>query len=104
MHMIHHKAEINKNEKDLARLESAWSTKHRRVDSFQRARNGYRLLVPYECNLCTFQKLKRCYPNVGHPQDEILDSLLSQASGTVSANTSHVNAMLCLSGSVGLMD
>jgi len=70
--MIRHQTENDKSNKDLVRLESVWGTRHRKVDDFHRAQNGDHLLVPYECDLCVFRKLKGCNPNMGRPQDDLL--------------------------------
>jgi hypothetical protein len=93
------------------RLRSAWGKKHRKSDDFLVARDGDHLLVPFECDLCIFRKLRDCNPDQECLQDTLLaacirranlDTFWSRARGTASSNRDKVAFALKLSKAVGL--
>ena len=53
-------------------LEVVWKSRHRNKMDFHEARNGDYLLVPFECDLCIFRKLKDTYPISNTCQDDLL--------------------------------
>ena len=58
--------------KDVARLESRWGKRGWREDDYLRAREGESLIVPFECDLCIFRKLKGRNPVGGRLGDDEL--------------------------------
>jgi hypothetical protein len=79
---------------------------------FLRGRDGdHLLLVPFECNLCIFQKLKEQSPLPSKYQDALLstcirrpnlDAFWSQAKGTAIGNRHKVTFAIKMSSLVGL--
>ena len=51
------------------RLQGIWKGKIRDPNDFLRARDGYHLLVPFECDLCIFRKLRKVDPMENVSQD-----------------------------------
>ena len=93
------------------RLRAAWKGKHQNQLDFKHARNGDHLLIPFECDLCIFRKLRRTEPIDSSHKDNILlecirraniDALWSRESSTVEANRKRVEKQLQLSQSVVL--
>ena len=58
--------------KDVARLESRWGKKGQKEDDYLKARDGDSLMVPFECDLCIFRKLRRENPKAESPSDQLL--------------------------------
>jgi hypothetical protein len=94
------------------RMISAWGKKHRSADDFLVGRDGDHLLVPFECDLCIFRKLKRRNPLPANPQDDLmlacirranLDSFWSRAKSTVLANRDKVAFGIKMSATMGLL-
>jgi hypothetical protein len=93
------------------RLTMAWGRRHAPDDEFQYARNGDHCMVPFECDLCVFRKLRSASPDVTDPGDELLlacirrvnlDSFWSRTTSTVNGNKDKIAFSLELSKSVGL--
>ena len=103
---IHKSEDLKSKErdpKDSARLESRWGKRGQKEDDFLKARDGDSLMVPFECDLCIFRKLRRENPKAQSPSDQLLllcirrmnlDAFWSSASSTVRANKNKVNQML----------
>lgn len=99
-------------EDDADRLESTWGKLHQAKLEFTQAREGDHLLVPFECDLCIFQKLRnQREPNYELRKDKLLmacirrinlDCFWSRASSTVIGNRDKARLALKLSESVGL--
>jgi hypothetical protein len=92
-------------------MEYKWGSKHRSPLDYQRERDGDHLMVPFECDLCIFRKLRKHSPNETLDQDKLLlacirrinlDCFWSRASSTVISNRDRVKAFLSLSSLVGL--
>jgi hypothetical protein len=92
-------------------LQKAWGKKHRSESDFLKARDGDHTLVPFECDLCVFRKLKGRSPVLPNPVDElllgcirrmILDVFWSSATPTVQGNRDKLAMGLRLSLMVGL--
>jgi hypothetical protein len=49
------------------RLQVAWGKAHQPDDEFHWTRNGDHCMVPFECDLCIFQKHKRRSPDLSNP-------------------------------------
>jgi hypothetical protein len=82
-------------EVDRERLVRAWGSRHRPATEFCVGRNGDHLLVPFECDLCIFRKLRKHSPDVNREQDKLLlacirrvtlDAFWSRASSMVNGN------------------
>jgi hypothetical protein len=96
---------------DKERLVRAWGTRHRPTTEFCIGRNGDHLLVPFECDVCIFRKLRRQSPNVRLEQDKLLlacirritlDAFWSRATSTVLGNRDRIRMGITLSEQVGL--
>jgi hypothetical protein len=48
------------SEAEQERVQRAWGKKHRSPDEYLVGRDGHHLLVPFECDLCIFRKLRLC--------------------------------------------
>jgi hypothetical protein len=101
----------NNTGEDANRLQPSWGSKTQAPTDFKVARNGDHLLVPFECDLCVFRKLKRRVPNDADTADTLLlacirqanlDAFWSRASSTVKANLEKTKLGLELSSLVGL--
>jgi hypothetical protein len=60
------------NEADCERLQRAWGKKHRSPDEYLVGRDGDHFLVPFECDLCVFRKLRMYDPSPTSEQDRLL--------------------------------
>jgi hypothetical protein len=90
----------------------AWGKKHRSLDNFPVGRDGDHLLMPFECNLCIFRKLKSCNPIPNNQQDTLLtacirranlDAFWSRAKSTATSNRDKVAFGIKMSTLVGLL-
>jgi hypothetical protein len=93
------------------RLQVAWGKMHEPDDEFHFARNGDHCMVPFECDLCVFRKLKRRSPDFTDPGDDLLiacirrinlDAFWSRSKYTVRGNREKIGTCLELSKTVGL--
>jgi hypothetical protein len=100
-----------KETQDRSRLEKAWEGKHRSPKAFLHARNGDHAMIPFECDVCIFRKIRGRSPLEGDPIDALLtgcirranlDAFWSSASATVNGNRDRLVAGLRLSELVGL--
>ena len=78
---------------------------------FLEARDGDHLMVPFECDVCIFRKLKGRDPIIDNPQDSLLqecirranlDACWGRARTTVNQNKNKVNMALRYSEELGL--
>ena len=92
-------------------MRSAWGNKHRSPDEFLIGRDGDHLLVPFECDLCIFRKLKSRNPMAANIPDSLLlacirrmnlDACWSRAKSTALSNRDKVAFGLKMSALVGL--
>lgn len=100
------------DDKDGDRLQHAWGKRQVSASAYHVARDGDHLMVPFECDVCIFWKLRGSGPNPDvHPKDKVLldcirrinlDAFWSRMTSTVSTNKDKVRAGLKLSESVGL--
>jgi hypothetical protein len=88
-----------------------WGRKAQKKDDYQMARNGDHFLVPFECDVCIFRKLKKYSPETQDPQDALLmacirqvnlDAFWSRASDTVAGNRDKLRLGMRMSELVGL--
>jgi hypothetical protein len=93
------------------RMNQGWGKKYRTPDDFMRGRDGYHLLVPFECDLCIFHKLKDHSPLPSNHQDALLsacirranlDAFWTQAKGTALGNQDKVAFPIKMLTLVGL--
>jgi hypothetical protein len=93
-------------------MTAAWGKKQRSVDDYLVARNGDHLMVPFECDLCIFRKLRHRTPIAADPVDDLLvacirrinlDAFWSRTRGTVEGNRDKVSFGINLSKTVGLL-
>jgi hypothetical protein len=93
-------------------MRQAWGKKHRASNDFLVARDGDHLLVPFECDLCIFQKLQGRNPVLTNPQDSLLiacirranlDLFWNRAKGTAGGNRDKVAFGIKMLGLVGLL-
>ena len=105
------KLEEEKDPREQARLETKWGKKGQRPNDYLVGRDGDSILIPFECDLCVFRKLRFCDPNLNSPTDKLLlgcirrmqlDTFWSSAETTVKMNKSKVKQMLKFSSSVNL--
>jgi hypothetical protein len=61
-----------KDAKDLERLTKRWGSKRKSPLDFHVARNGDHAIVPFECDLCIFRKLRKTSPDSAQPDDRLL--------------------------------
>jgi hypothetical protein len=61
-----------KSEEDHERVQRAWGNKHHAPDEYLRGRDGDHLLVPFECDLCIFRKLRGQEPWDLSEKDKLL--------------------------------
>jgi hypothetical protein len=96
---------------DCERVQRAWGNKHRSPDKYLVGRDGDHLLVPFECDLCIFRKLRRCNPWPTSEQDRLLlacirqislDAFWSRATSTILVNRDKIRQGLALLQLVGL--
>ena len=78
---------------------------------FHEARDGDHILIPFECDLCIFRKLRKVDPLVISSKDQLLlvcirrmnlDAFWSRARSTVAQNTRNVKTSIKFSESLGL--
>ena len=95
----------------MERLQEAWESRHQSEADFNHARNGDHLLIPFECTLCVFRKLKRREPMSCNPQDTllkecimraVLDAFWSRSSITVKGYACKATQMVGILRLVGL--
>jgi hypothetical protein len=100
-----------KSDPDQEQLKRAWGNKQRPPNEYLVGRDGDHLLVPFECDLCIFRKLRNHEPSKYSDMDKLLlaairrmslDAFWSRASSTVSANRDKIRQGLALSHLVGL--
>ena len=93
------------------KLEGVWKKKLRNVLDFHKARDGYHIIIPFECNLCIFRKLRKVEPLVISSKDKLLlvctqrmnlNAFWSQARSTVAQNTRNVKTSINFSELLGL--
>ena len=106
-------AEDNENDpQHQQRMTGAWGKKQRDVKDFLVARDGDHLMVPFECDLCVFRKLRGISPTPSNPVDNlllacirrvILDAFWSRSRSTVEANGDKVAFAIKLLETVGLV-
>jgi hypothetical protein len=94
------------------RLQVTWGKMHKPADKFHFARNGDHCMVPFQCDLCVFRKLKRQSPDFSNPGDDLLliacirrinlDAFWSRSKHTVRGNREKIGNCLELSRAVGL--
>jgi hypothetical protein len=93
------------------RLQVAWGKKHVPEDKFHFGRNGDHCMVPFECDMCIFCKLRDRSPDVTDPADELLlacirriklDAFWSRSKHTIRGNREKVSLSIELSKTVGL--
>jgi hypothetical protein len=61
-----------KDEKDLERLTKRWGSKRKSPLDFHVARNCDHAMVPFECDVCVLQKLRKNSPDLAQPDDRLL--------------------------------
>jgi hypothetical protein len=93
-------------------MQAAWGRKQRAPDDFLRGRDGDHTMVPFECDLCVFRKLRNRSPDSSSPPDKlltacirrvILDAFWSRAKTTVRGNRDKVAQAIKISQTVGLL-
>jgi hypothetical protein len=98
-------------EEEDERLKMRWGNKRRSPFAYLRGRDGDSLMVPFECDLCIFRKLKGINPLKGDAQDDIvmasirranLDAFWSRAEPTVRGNRSNLTRILSVSQTAGM--
>jgi hypothetical protein len=57
---------------DSEQMKRVWGNKHRAPDEYLKGRDGDHLLIPFECDLCIFRKLRRYDPSRTSEQDRLL--------------------------------
>jgi hypothetical protein len=60
------------NSLDAERLEKAWGTRHRYMNNYLYAQDGDHLMVPFECDLFVFRKLRGSSPLLVSDKDDLL--------------------------------
>jgi hypothetical protein len=93
-------------------MHAAWGKKQRAPDDFLRGRDGDHAMVPFECDLCVFRKLRNRSPDLTSQPDKlllacvrriILDAFWSRATATARGNRDKVAQAIRLSETVGLL-
>ena len=102
-HVHHHQhAGAELHPRDLERLMTAWGKNHCQPNNYLEARQGENLMIPFECNLCTFWQVKNQNPRHQSPPyqlllaclcQENLDSFWSRERNTAEKNTGQAAAM-----------
>jgi hypothetical protein len=100
------------DDRDGDRLQQVWGKRQVSPTAFLEGRDVDHLIIPFECDLCIFWKLKGREPNaLGSDQDKRLlvcirrinlNDFWSRMSSTVSTNKDKVKSGIKLSESVGL--
>jgi hypothetical protein len=105
---------VDKNEngpKERQMLIAAWGKRHRPGNQYKSARNGDHALVPFECDLCIFRKLRGHTPDPLAPEDTLLmaclrrinlDAFWSRAAATVRGNKDKLAEGLQMLAAAGL--
>jgi hypothetical protein len=97
--------------KDLERLTKRWGSKRKSPLDFHVARNGDHAMVPFECDLCIFRKLRKTSPDSAQPDDPLLmacirrmnlDAFWSRATPTVNGNQDRLLFGIKMSWAAGL--
>ena len=97
--------------KETERLRLAWGKRHQDKGAFNTGRAGDHLLIPFECDLCIFRKLKKMNPLLDSTRDNLLlacirrvnlDAMWSRTTNTVVGNRDRIRLGLRLSDQVGL--
>jgi hypothetical protein len=90
-------------------MTAAWGKKQRVVDDYLVAQDGDHMMVPFECDLCIFRKLRSQKPTPANPGDDLimacirhinLDAFWSWTQGTVEGNGDKVYFAINLSNTV----
>jgi hypothetical protein len=92
-------------------MKSAWGNKHWVTNAFFTESDGNNLLIPFECDLCIFRKLKSRYLIPSNSQDLLLacilqmnlDAFWSRAKAMVLGNQDKMAFGLRMLGLVGLL-
>jgi hypothetical protein len=101
-----------KVEKEDERLKARWGKKRSSPFTYLRGRDGDSLIIPFECDLCVFRKLKGISPLKGHVQDDLvmacihranLDMCWSRAEPTVRGNLSNLGQIVSISQAAGML-
>jgi hypothetical protein len=94
------------------RMQAAWGKKQRAPDDFLKGRDGDHAMVPFECDLCVFRKLRNRSPDPTSPPDKLLqacirrvnlDAFWSRSTATVRGNRDKIDQAIGLSQTVGLL-
>jgi hypothetical protein len=100
-----------RDQEDQARLTQAWGKRAQSENEYLQARNGDHTLVPFECDLCIFRKLRKSSPDLSSETDKLLlgcirrmnlDAFWSRSSDTISGHRGKLEHSLKLSKLVGL--
>jgi hypothetical protein len=100
-----------KYSKDLERLTKRWGSKRKSLLDFHVERNGDHAMVPFQCDLCIFRKLRKTSQDFAQPDDRLLmtcirrmkmDVFWSRASLTVNGNWDRSLFGIKMSRVVGL--
>ena len=90
---------------------SGWEPIHQSPSDYLHGRNGDQTLVPFECDLCVFRKLRRHDPDTENEIDSLLlslirranlDSFWSASTNTVNGQRNRIKMGLKFSQSLGL--
>ena len=60
------------------RMQAAWGRKQQAPDDFLRGQDGDHTMVPFECDLCVFRKLRNRSPNPSSPPDKLLTACIQR--------------------------
>ena len=91
--------------------DKSWKERNANSNDFLEARNGDHLLVPFECDMCIFRKLKGRDIIKDSYQDQLLsvmirrmnlDAFWSRARSTVAENTRRVRQTIKFSETLGM--
>ena len=102
---------VKEEQNDKERLQTAWKSKHQKPTDFHVARDGDHLMVPFECDLCIFRKLRKQNPDKESATDRLLlgcirranlDAFWSRTTNTVTQNMRKVRQSIAFSRSLGL--
>ena len=66
-----HRARVEEDDAEQERMNARWKKKHKATE-FLEARDGDHLIIPFECDLCVFVKLKGRYPTKSSKEDRKL--------------------------------
>jgi hypothetical protein len=96
---------------DQARLTQAWGKRAQSETDYLQGRNGDHTLVPFECDLCIFRKLRKSSPDLSRESDKLLlgcirrmdlDAFWSRSTDTINGHRGKLEHSLKLSKLVGL--